>query len=266
MSKPAKQSGTKPSVKRVSDITPQRLAELHSGLVETTVLTECLAIDFATLMANCFPDIANSAVQILHDNAKSGITARMTIAGNIMRDQQSITNKVLAQHSSDTVRGWGCYALAGRTELSLMEKLVAIRPFADDPHFGVREWAWLALRADLLAQPETAISTLTGWTQDPSERVRRFACESIRPRGVWCAHFTVLKTTPELALPILEALRSDPSVYVQDSVANWLNDASKTTPEWVQALCARWLIESNTPATSRICKRALRSLNKAASS
>lgn len=60
----------------------------------------------------------------------------------------------------------------------------------------------------------------------------------------------------------LENLKSDPSKYVQDSVANWMNDAGKTQPEFVIEICKKWKQESPTKETNYIIKRALRSLNK----
>ncbi|HWD12377.1 DNA alkylation repair protein [Pseudochrobactrum sp. sp1633] len=249
------------SVRRMSDITPERLADLNSGIAETTVLTECLAIDFAQLMKTAFPDTPAQMHQEMAAPA-TGFTARMALAAQLLHDHGKTNLSDLNTHSSDTIRGWACYFIAQQQHFSLHEKLEQIRPLADDHHFGVREWAWLALRNDLIAEPELSFTLLQPWTNDPSYKIRRYACEAVRPRGVWCAHFNLLKTQPELALTILEALRSDPEIYVQDSVANWLNDASKTTPDWVQSLCNRWQQESSSPATTRICKRALRTINK----
>jgi 3-methyladenine DNA glycosylase AlkC len=67
-------------------------------------------------------------------------------------------------------------------------------------------------------------------------------------------------------LPLLEALRHDETKYVQDSVANWMNDASKDSPTWVRSVVRSWQKEAskreNAKALRRICTRAMRTLEK----
>jgi 3-methyladenine DNA glycosylase AlkC len=94
--------------------------------------------------------------------------------------------------------------------------------------------------------------------------VRRCAVESSRPRGVWTRHLEPLKADPAPGLPLLEPCRADPSDYVRRAVANWLNDASKSRPEWVAALAKRWTRESRCEETAWIVRRATRTLRKAA--
>lgn len=237
----------------IKDITPERLAALNSG-AEATNLTECLAVNFRTLMETIAPNIKIDAQSI---DLKSGISVRMRQAGAILAAGGTDRIARFANHPSDTARGWAAFAsVAG---IGLNDTLKAIRPFADDPHFGVREWAWMAARPTLAADLPAAIAALTSWVDHPSERLRRFATEATRPRGVWCAHIAELKDTPELALPLLDPLRADPARYVQDSVANWLNDAGKTRPEFVRQTTERWETQSDSKATTYIVKRARRS-------
>ena len=237
----------------VADIAPARLALLNGGTVASATLTEGLAIDFTRLLAAAVPAIGAARLERMRAQAATGITGRMALAAQLLLDAGADL-ALLQAHPSDTVRGWVCFAIAAQPGLTLSQQL------ADDGHFGVREWAWLALRPHLAARLDEAIALLAPWTADPSERLRRFACEALRPRGVWCAHIPELKQQPQLALPLLQPLRADPAVYVQDSVANWLNDAAKRQPDWVRSLCAQWLLESPNAATQRICKRAQRSL------
>ncbi|WP_421593236.1 DNA alkylation repair protein [Shinella sp. M27] len=244
----------------VKDITAERLARLNAG-AEATTLTECLAVDFAELIGNILPEIGCDALSEIRVNASTGILRRMSLAADVIVDRLGAgAFERVARHPSDTARGWACFMIGNAAEMDLCARLDTIRPFAADPHFGVREWSWMAVRPHLTAELDRTIALLAEWTADPSDRIRRFASEAIRPRGVWCAHITVLKKQPELALAVIEPLRADPSTYVQDSVANWLNDASKDHPGWVEALCARWSSKNPTLATTRICRRGLRSI------
>jgi len=249
-------SAARKGASRVADVAPDILARLNAGEIEAATLSESLATDFAALLATTIPELATHAQQI---DSKAGITKRMVQVARILSDESGQARLAwLSQHRSDLLRGWGAYLLALDESLSLPTKLQTMRPFADDPHFGVREWAWLALRPEIAEQPREAIQALVPFATESSEYLRRFACEAIRPRGVWAAHIKLLKEQPEHALSILEPLRADPSRYVQDSVANWLNDAWKSQPTWVEALCARWMDDSPTGATAYIVKRALR--------
>jgi hypothetical protein len=70
-----------------------------------------------------------------------------------------------------------------------------------------------------------------------------------------------LVTDPSPAAPILENLRTDPSLYVRKSVANHLNDISKDHPDWMLARLKSWDLAH--PHTQWIAKRAARTLIKA---
>ncbi len=223
---------------------------LSRGEVPARNLSEALSVDFSILLATLAPQRAQPTWD-------KGIVKRMQQAAAMLGPREV---QRLSASPSDTVRGIACYAAMLDPKLALARRLAKLKPFAADPHFSVREWAWLAFRPYFLAEVEASIDLLIPFTASQDENLRRFATEATRPRGVWCAHCDILKRNPALALPLLAPLQSDPAKYVQDSVANWLNDASKSQPAWVQSTCQRWLAASPTKATTRIAARAQRSI------
>lgn len=118
-----------------------------------------------------------------------------------------------------------------------------------------------AVRPFLVRYPKQTLQAMRRWAKDPDERVRRLASEGSRPRLPWGMALPALKADPSPALPILEALRNDPSENVRRSVANHLNDISKDHPEVFLGLARTWLGE--TPETDRLLKHAARTLLKA---
>ncbi|PJK06338.1 DNA alkylation repair protein [Lysobacteraceae bacterium NML95-0200] len=256
-----KHTASRKGARRASDIPADILQALSRGEIASATLTEALALDQRLLARTVFPGLPAPALQAIDMACQQGILKRMSAIGAILLDEFGAEGiAACAAHGSDTVRGWACFMIGARQALDIPARLAAIRALADDAHFAVREWAWMAVRAQLASELETAISALVPWTQEPSGNLRRFASEALRPRGVWCAHISALKQQPQPALPILTPLNADPSGYVQDSVANWLNDAGKDQPEWVKDLCREWQQTSNSAATRRICQRALRNL------
>ena len=247
-----------------ASIAAERRAELNSGRDESRTLAEILVITHSTLLTQVVPDAPEDLVDAARHADSLGVLARMQAMGEALYTHLGRCACLdLADHPADTVRGWTVFALVSQEKDADVETLLAlVRPAADDPHFGVREWSWMAVRPHLVPQLDEAIRALRRWTAEPSERIRRFAGEVLRPRGVWARHVPVLKKEPERGLPLLEPLRADSSRYVQDSVANWVHDASKTQPTWAIELCERWREESPGPATERITKRALRSIGR----
>lgn len=246
---------------RASDIPKDILEALSRGEIESATLAECMALNQATLIRAVFPKLSPPALEAVDAACELGVLKRMARIGEVLLNELGAAGIAHCRsHGADTVRGWACFMVGAQSGLDGASRLAAIRPLADDAHFGVREWAWMAVRPHLVQELRSSIGHLAEWTTEPSEYLRRFASETLRPRGVWCAHIASLKHDPEQALPILSPLRRDPSQYVQDSVANWLNDAAKDQPDWVRDLCAGWLNDAPGDATRRICQRALRNL------
>jgi 3-methyladenine DNA glycosylase AlkC len=255
----------------IAAIPPAILRELNAGRDETRTLVEWLAVDPAELWRAVAGEAGlptdEKVLAELRELANAKAMARMRGIGALVervlrgREDREAVLRRLSLHRSDVVRAWACYATVAPPRRTLNGLLSKIAPFACDPNMAVRECAWEALRPRVLADLPAAIELYRPWTARKETGLRRCAVEGTRPRGVWTAHAKELIADPEPGLVLLEPLKADPERYVQDSVANWLNDASKSEPDWVRDVCRRWLRESDSKATAYIAKRAQRSLS-----
>jgi 3-methyladenine DNA glycosylase AlkC len=255
---------------RIALIPAEVLEALNAGRLATVNLCEFLALDLRQLACNVARQVGlDPAAERLADTlAMLPAFAPMKRHVHIARALHDLTEPradrdavahALATHPSDVARSWAAQWLAF-SAMPLADKLNAVFRFAADPHFGVREMAWMAVRDEIAGDIDTAVRLLQPWSTHPDPNIRRFASEATRPRGVWCAQIDTLKAEPWRGLPLLQPLRADGSRYVQNSVANWLNDAARTQPDWVRELCAEWLRDGAAPQTAYIVKRAQRSL------
>lgn len=260
--------------RKANEIPSEVLKLLNSGTIETVNLTEWLAVNHTQLIETNFSNLGISkptteaVLKAVKNQKKSSTMSTIKTVGETLYQQIKETDEFpviyenLSNHPSDSIRCYAPYLVALNENLSIEEKLNQAKPLVADAHFGVREIVWMALRPEIEKHLEKSIQILTQWTKSNNENIRRFTTEATRPRGVWCKHIEALKENPEMALPILENLKSDPSKYVQDSMGNWLNDASKSNPNFVIEICEKWQKESPTKSTEKIIKQARRTIDK----
>lgn len=256
----------------IKDISPEIMQQLNRGEIESANLVEWLAIDQPLLLEKVLSDLEKLAylppiLTEINQLKKQTITTVNEAIGVGLFQQITAHNDTdllskMMQHTSDSVRCWATYMIGKNPKLSIVEMLKNIQPLAADMHFGVREIAWMSVRPFMVKNLTESLTILSTWTSSENDNIRRFASESTRPRGVWCAHIEILKENPALALPILESLKADKSKYVQDSVGNWLNDASKTKPDFVSDICEKWSKNNPTKETNYIINKAMRTIEK----
>jgi 3-methyladenine DNA glycosylase AlkC len=142
-------------------------------------------------------------------------------------------------HENKQLSGWlsliCCEYIAINNNLTIDQGLSGLKEITE--YFS----AEFAIRALLLKSPIDALAILTTWLNDENEHVRRLISEGTRPRLPWGVRLPIFIQQPELVMPLLIALRDDPSEYVRRSVANHLNDISKDHPELVIQTAQDWL-------------------------
>jgi len=158
------------------------------------------------------------------------------------------------------LKGWAIWPMgeyvAAQGQGHVDESLAALRELT------IRSTSEFAIRLFLANHPKKTLATLKGWLKDPNHHVRRLVSEGSRPRLPWGLRLKAFVADPAPILPLLEALKDDPSDYVRRSVANSINDIAKDHPDLVAALAARWLKDAPT-ARKRLVRHACRTLIKA---
>ncbi len=118
-----------------------------------------------------------------------------------------------------------------------------------------------AIRYFINSFPKETLQQLSKWSTDAHYHVRRLCSEGTRPKLPWSQKINIPVTAP---LPILDALFADKTRFVTRSVANHLNDISKTNPDLVMSALAKWQ-KSNKQQSKEmayIIRHALRTLVK----
>ena len=107
--------------------------------------------------------------------------------------------------------------------------------------------AEFCIRPYLLHHQGATLARLRNWAQDGNAHVRRLVSEGTRPRLPWAPRLPAFQANPQLALPLLDALKDDPSSYVRRSVANHLGDIAKDHPDLAVGTARTWLQGASAP-------------------
>lgn len=118
----------------------------------------------------------------------------------------------------------------------------------------------LAVRWFIIHHEQRMMAQMYEWSKSEDELIRRLASEGCRPALPWGQALNSFKKDPSPVLPILTQMKSDPSEHVRKSVANNLNDISKTHPDLVVELAKEWY--GDDPHTNWIVKHGCRTLLK----
>lgn len=101
--------------------------------------------------------------------------------------------------------------------------------------------AEFCIRPYLRHHQGATLARLREWAQDVNAHVRRLVSEGTRPRLPWAPRLPAFQANPQLVLPLLDALKDDPSSYVRRSVANHLGDIAKDHPDLAVGTARTWL-------------------------
>lgn len=117
------------------------------------------------------------------------------------------------------------------------------------------------IRPFITKYPTETIAQMKKWAVSENIHLRRLASEGMRTRLPWAKKLSDFIENPAPIIEILEILKDDPSKFVQNSVANSLNDIFKDNEEIAMSIVNRWKVK---PTFERawIIRHAIRNYRK----
>jgi len=167
----------------------------------------------------------------------------------------SIIDKVIVNY-----KGFACFCFPDFVEIYGQDKEnldLSINALGRYTKYMSSEFA---VRPFIINYEERMMAQMYEWSKDENEHIRRLSSEGCRPALPWGQALPKYKIDPTPILPILEQLKADPSLYVRKSVANNLNDISKTHPDLIIKIAKEWYGKNE--HTDWIIKHACRTLLK----
>jgi 3-methyladenine DNA glycosylase AlkC len=227
---------------RRADFSAKKFTRLACRDLEALELKQRSSQIFQAL-DECLPPCFEKAAALIIESLHPSCDANSSGEGVTEEGIQGWLIMPLAEYTGQ--RGHGHFLLA----MDLFQQLT------------MRFTAEFAIRHMILAHPEKTLATLMDWTSHDNHHVRRLVSEGSRPRLPWAMQLPQVIADPQLTLPLLEALRDDPSEYVRRSVANHLNDIAKDHPQMILDLATAWH-KNAPPERVRLLRHAMRNLLK----
>ena len=108
------------SVSRETEEPASVLNALSEGSRQTRTLAECLAVDQARLARATLPDAGAEVFRTFDAAARLGILRRMQVEGATLLARYGLKDGLVRckSHTSDTVRGWGCFIVGASPDLA----------------------------------------------------------------------------------------------------------------------------------------------------
>jgi len=171
----------------------------------------------------------------------------------------SIIDKVIAEYG-DWLTGFGAMFFPDFVEVYGLDDEHWDISIAALERYTYHASAEFAVRPFIIKDEKRMMAQMLVWSKSDKPHVRRLASEGCRPALPWAQALPSFKKDPAPVLPILEQLKTDPDKWVRKSVANNLNDISKTHPDLVAKIAKEWY--GKTADTDWIVKHACRTLLK----